>query len=105
MDSAPHTTEQTKNLVPEKTVQAQAHAEGMGQAAKDKANQAGQATSDAAQTTKDKAAEAKDKAWHFVRQVPFSKSRSSFCQSCVVTQVLRPWTDKHRLADCRLVTR
>ncbi|OAE19694.1 hypothetical protein AXG93_819s1010 [Marchantia polymorpha subsp. ruderalis] len=40
----------------------------MGQAAKDKANQAGQATSDAAQTTKDKAAEAKDKAWHFVRQ-------------------------------------
>ncbi|BBN13361.1 hypothetical protein MPTK1_6g02890 [Marchantia polymorpha subsp. ruderalis] len=67
-DSAAHTTEQTKHFVAEKIGQAQAHAEGMGQAAKDKANQPGQATSDAAQTTKKTAAQGKYKAWHFVRQ-------------------------------------
>ncbi|OAE33326.1 hypothetical protein AXG93_4123s1010 [Marchantia polymorpha subsp. ruderalis] len=35
-DSAAHTTEQTKNFVAEKTGQAEAHAEGLGQAAKPK---------------------------------------------------------------------
>ncbi|BBN13374.1 protein MpLEA-like38 [Marchantia polymorpha subsp. ruderalis] len=67
-DSAAQTTEHTKQFGAEKTGQAQDHAQGMGQAAKDKANQAGQATSDATQTAKDKAVEAKDNTGNALQQ-------------------------------------
>lgn len=68
-DSAAKTTEHTKQFGAEKTGQAQDHAQGMGQAAKDKANQAGQATSDATQAAKDKAVEAKDNTGNALQQV------------------------------------
>ncbi|KAL3681352.1 hypothetical protein R1sor_024308 [Riccia sorocarpa] len=61
-------TEETKNYGADKTSQAQSHAQGMGEAAKQKAGEAKDSTASAGQTAKDKAGEATDSAGSMMQQ-------------------------------------
>ncbi|KAL2620561.1 hypothetical protein R1flu_000766 [Riccia fluitans] len=67
-DTVGQKTEETKNYGADKTNQAQNHAQGMGEAAKQKAGEAKDSTASAGQTAKEKAADASNNAGNMMQQ-------------------------------------
>ncbi|KAL3684654.1 hypothetical protein R1sor_002676 [Riccia sorocarpa] len=67
-DTLGQKTEETKNYGADKTGQAQHHAQGMGEATKQKAVEAKDSTASAGQTAKNKASEATDNAGGMMQQ-------------------------------------